>query len=302
MRAFAKSAIAILCLASCFAGWGTTGLSASFRAGGDRPVRPRCEVKRIGQAESVPAAVVSPLRSYGSKMAASVVAQDWFEKAKAKLMKRGEAHTNVVDVLIAFDRSAMAWLAENGYGSRDEFAEICLRKMNWVLENSGLLDEFSFQLAGTAEVDVDVPATYHAVDGYYYDDSDGEYKPYEYTDLSRVLDDATGDSPAGKRSPAWTALRAERELACADVVSLLVASENDGTVGLAYSLDRTSIATPEYFSDHAYSVVCIDRVMKDCTQVHEIGHLMGAGHSDQMDPDYYRSIDSEGVVVSLLGP
>ena len=294
MRDFTKSAIAVLCLASCFAGWGTTGLSASFRADGDRPVRPRCEVKRIGQAESVPAAVVSPLRSYGSKMAASVVAQDWFEKAKAKLMKRGEAHTNVVDVLMAFDRSAKAWLADNGYGSCDEFAAICLRKMNWVLANSGLLEDFSFRLAGIAEVDVDVPESYHAVEGYY--DSYGYYEEYEYTDLSRMLEDATGDS-AGLSSK-WAALRAERELVCADVVSVLVASEESGTVGLAYSLDRMSIATPEYFADHAYSVVCIGSVASDNTQVHEIGHLMGAGHSDQMDPDYYRDADG----VSLLGP
>ena len=295
MSDITKSVIAVLCLSASFAGWGMEWLSPSPGAGGARPFRPRCELKHIGPAPAA-AVAVSPLRSNGLRKAAGVVAQDWFEKAKAKLMKRGEVHTNVVDVLVAFDRSAMAWLAENGYGSRDEFAEICLRKMNWVLENSGLLDEFSFQLAGTAEVDVDVPESYHAVAGYY--DSDGNYEEEGYTDLSRVLDDATGDTTAGKRSPKWTALRAERELACADVVSLLVASETDGTVGLAYSLDRTSVVTPEYFSDHAYSVVCIERVMKDCTQVHEIGHLMGAGHSDQMDSDYYMGSDG----VSLLGP
>ena len=285
MSDITKSVIAVLCLSASFAGWGMEGLSPSLGAGRARPVRPRCELKHIVPVETA-AAATSPLGSRSLKMAASVVAQDWFEKAKAKLMKRGEAHTNVVDVLVAFDRSAMAWLAENGYGSCDEFAEICLRKMNWVLENSGLVDEFSFRLAGTAKVDVDVPASYHIVAGYYYD-IDGNYNEDGYTDLSRVLDDATGDSTAGKRSPEWTALRAERELACADVVSLLVASENDGTVGLAYSLDRTSIATPEYFSDHAYSVVCIDRALTDCTQVHEIGHMMGAGHSDEMSTEFY---------------
>lgn len=292
MSDITKSVVAVLCLSASFAGWGMEGLSPSPGAGGARPFRPRCELKHIGPAPAAAADVFSPLRSNGLKKAAGVVAQDWFEKAKATLMKRGEVHTNVVDVLVAFDRSAMAWLAENGYGSRDEFAEICLRKMNWVLENSGLLDEFSFQLAGTAEVDVDVPQSYHAVAGYY--DSDGNYEEEGYTDLSRVLDDATGDTTAGKRSPEWAALRAERELVCADVVSVLVASEESGTVGLAYSLDRMSIATPEYFSDHAYSVVCIGRVMKDHTQVHEIGHLMGAGHSDEMSAEYWGE--------DLLGP
>ena len=292
MSDFTKRVIAALCLSACFAGLGMESLSPSFGGEMVRPLRPRCEVKRICPVESVPAAVLSPLGSYGRKMAASVVAQDWFEKAKAKLLKRGEAHTNVVDVLVAFDTSAKAWLADNGYGSSDEFAAICIRRMNDVLANSGLLGEFSFRLAGTAKVDVDVPKAYHAVEGYY--DSNGRYWDYEYTDLSRLLDDAVGDSAAGKRSSEWAALRAERELTCADVVSVLVASEDSGTVGLAYSLDRMSIETPEYFADHAYSAVCIRRVMKDCTQVHEIGHLMGAGHSDEMSVDYWGA--------DLLGP
>ena len=292
MGEFTKKAIAALCLSACFAGWGIDGQSTSLGGDGVRPLRPRCEVKRIGPVEAVPEVLRSPLGSYGLKMAASVVAQDLFEKAKAKLLKRGEAHANVVDVLIAFDKSAKAWLAENGYGSCDEFAAICLRRMNNVLANSGLLGEFSFRLVGTAKVDVDVPASYHAVDGYY--DGDGYYVSYEYTDLGRVLDDAVGDSAAGKRSSEWAALRAERELVCADVVSLLVGSEDSGTVGLAYSLDRMSIETPEYFADHAYSVVCIGRVMKECTQLHEIGHLMGAGHSDEMNVDYWGE--------DLLGP
>lgn len=292
MGDFTKRAIAALSLSVCLAGWGMEGVSSSL--GGDlvRPLRPHCEVKRIGPVEVIPGTMLSPLGSYGLKMASSVVAQDWFEKAKAKMLKRGEAHTNIVDVLIAFDRSAKAWLADNGYGSSDEFAAICLRRMNYVLANSGLLGEFSFRLAGTAKVDIDVPKSYHAVEGYY--DSYGHYEEYEYTDLSQMLDDAVGDSSAGKRSSEWAALRAERELVCADIVSVLVASENSGTVGLAYSLDRMSIETPEYFSDHAYSVVCIDRVMKDCTQVHEIGHLMGAGHSDEMSVDYWGA--------DLLGP
>ena len=101
MSDFTKRVIAALCLSACFAGLGMESLSPSFGGEMVRPLRPRCEVKRICPVESVPAAVLSPLGSYGRKMAASVVAQDWFEKAKAKLLKRGEAHTNVVDVLVA---------------------------------------------------------------------------------------------------------------------------------------------------------------------------------------------------------
>ena len=98
MSDITKSVIAVLCLSASFAGWGMEGLFPSPGAGGARPFRPRCELKHIGPAPAA-AVAVSPLRSNGLRKAAGVVAQDWFEKAKATLMKRGEVHTNVVDVL-----------------------------------------------------------------------------------------------------------------------------------------------------------------------------------------------------------
>ena len=47
----------------------------------------------------------------------------------------------VVDILVCYDKDARGWISDKGYDTVD-FAEIQVARMNAVLENSGLLDDF----------------------------------------------------------------------------------------------------------------------------------------------------------------
>ena len=260
-------------------------------------LRPPCEVKRLDVAEAMEKSV-SPMYASPAactafrKLAANHVEANQFEKFKAAFLKRGETVTNVIDVMIAFDRSAERWVKRNYQGGVANFAKDCLSKMNRVLANSGLDGCFTFNLVASPVVDIDVVEEYAAVDTYAA--GDGYSERLEYTDYNAALEDAAGVSAAGKKSAAWKALRAERDLSCADIVSILVDSEMSGTVGLAYALDDVSINYPDYMSDVAYCMACIGTTQKDSTQLHEIGHLMGAGHSDEMDTSVWPA--------DLLGP
>ena len=224
--------------------------------------------------------------------AQSTVPASKFAEYKAKFLARGESATNQVDVLMAFDRSALRWLERNGCSGREEFAADCLDRMNQVLANSGLDGCFTFRLVGSPVVDMDITEQYAARD------ADGG----ECTEFSEALDDVAGETPSSRKDaawrsvkePAWKSLRQVREQTCADVVSILVDSKAEGTVGLAWALDGISIETLDYFSNIAYSMCSIEAVSRDSTQIHEIGHLMGAGHSDEMDPEVYDE--------ALLGP
>ena len=216
--------------------------------------------------------------------AQSTVPANRFAEYKAKFLARGERNTNQVDVLIAFDRSALRWLERNGY-AREEFAAAYLDRMNLVLANSGLDGYFTFRLVGAPVVNMDITNQYAAC----Y--ASGQ----EYTEFNDALDDVASQTPSSRKDaawrnvkePAWKSLRQVREQTFADVVSILVDSKDEGTVGLAWALDGTSVKTLDYFSDLAYSICCIEAAAKDSTQVHEIGHIMGAGHSDEMDFGIY---------------
>ena len=280
-----KRVVAIIALLACVSCCGEAALAAEISAAAC-PFLPGqrlpCVPKRVK--------VEQPLVR---KVAAqSTVPVNKFAEYKAKFLARGEKNTNRVDVLIAFDRSALRWLERNGYADQEEFAAVCLDRMNQVLVNSELDGFFTFRLVGSPVVDIDVTNQYAAC----YADG------WEYTEFGDVLDDVAGETPSWRKDsawrnvkdPAWKALRQVREQTCADVVSILVDSRNEGTVGLAWALDATSIKTLDYFSDLAYSICSIEAVSKDSTQVHEIGHLMGAGHSDEMDPEVYGE--------AMLGP
>ena len=274
--------IALLaCVSCCVAAASAAEGSAAVRAFSPGRRAP-CVPKRV-KAEQ-------PLVRKAAAQATITVSK--FAEYKAKFLERGEKATNRVDVLIAFDQSALRWIEMNGYSGREEFAADCLDRMNQVLVNSGLDGYFTFNLVGAPAIDIDVTEQYAAryADG------------WEYTEFSEALDDVAGETPTSRKDsawrnvkePAWAALRKVREQTCADVVSILVDSAREGTVGLAWALDGTSVKSLAYFSDIAYSMCCIEAVASDSTQVHEIGHLMGAGHSDEMDPEVYSE--------DMLGP
>ena len=56
-----------------------------------------------------------------------------------------------VDVLVAFDTTAVSWLSENG-SSRESFAATAVQKMNTAIANTGLDSSFRFRLVGTMEI------------------------------------------------------------------------------------------------------------------------------------------------------
>jgi hypothetical protein len=152
-----------------------------------------------------------------------------------------------VDILVAYDGNAATWADENG-GGITNFAEVAVQKMNMALANTDLDRLFSFRLVGVVQVDVS---------------SD---------DLDAVLDNAAygiGD---------WAPIKKMRDEVCADIVTILVDTGSAyGMTGLGWSLVNTPVST---LRDFAYNACSIRSVAQAHTMTHEVGHNMGAGHSD----------------------
>lgn len=175
---------------------------------------------------------------------------------------RGETRTNVIDILVAYDASALDYLKFNRRGSVETFAENAIQQLNACLANTGLDADFTFALAGTVGLAGD----------------------YSQADFSRLLDQLTGGGSADARK-----VRAAREEADADIVTCFVwnhVEEFGGLAGLGYSLDPDQVAWLADFSDVAYNICGIGAVDNWYTLAHEIGHNMGAGHPRELHPAY----------------
>ena len=183
-----------------------------------------------------------------------------------------EAVTHV-DVLVAYDTSAQQWLEGEGLVTQD-FAESQIALANLVLENSGLANSFDFRLAGV-----------HS-GTFLYDKDFG---------LKNTLDAAIEAS-----APAWVALRNDRDKYGADIVAILAdTGVTSGEMGLAwgmapavqmngsgeyvrqwgldFSLVKEWLA---WFAERAFCIVDVAAADRSGVFVHEIGHVMGAGHAD----------------------
>ena len=176
-------------------------------------------------------------------------------------------HTNIVDILVVFDRGAKAWALEGkGTGensswiwdSVEECAESAVARMNMVVANSRNDDKYAFRLVGVTEVD----ASYDNIDA---------------TLLNRV---SNGYAPFSN-IPAIGASHG------ADVVVTFVnVDENRSsfTTGMAWGLEYG--ITQEHLDDYVnqygcgYAVCHIARSFREYTMAHEVGHTMGAGHSN----------------------
>lgn len=167
-------------------------------------------------------------------------------------------HNPVVDILVAFDQGAKAWAESSRWPGGDtieEFADYAVNKMNTVLENSQLLDKFSYRLVGVVEVD----ATYTAVE------------------QSVLLALQSGSGALAK-------VAEMREKCGADTTTLLVnrTSPSSTTTGVGFSLNGTN--DTDYASFAAANKNCnvchIQRVYDRYTMSHETGHNMGCGHSN----------------------
>lgn len=180
-----------------------------------------------------------------------------------------------VDILVAYDTTAAAWLADNGR-TAEAFAAEQVERMNVILANSGLVNDFDVCLVGTYSG----MATYDGADSFV-----------------NTLADLTES-----KNSAWKAYRDAREAAGADLMMLFVnAGHSSGEIGLSNSMmpyygtsesnyrrqwglsfDGAEWWLSEYFSNRAFGVC--DIAAGDLTDVftHEVGHIMGAGHSEYM--------------------
>lgn len=218
-----------------------------------------------------------------------------------KLMLRGETVTNAVDLLIAFDKSAAAWVRKNTVFASEAtplsaFARDRVQNMNNTLANSGLDQLFTFRLVGVIEVASDASAL---------KDKRGD------VDLARVLEYVSGyrKDTSTKRSADWKKIRAKRNSVGADLVSMLVDTGPSSVIGFGFALDNASIRT-DRFSEYAYSVCSISGAAAGHSITHECGHNMGAGHPRALNEDpgpqlygyssghYFDVTNAEGVVVS----
>ena len=193
-------------------------------------------------------------------------------KTPTATQARAQVGPSTVDVLLAFDESAEAWLAESGERAED-FARKAIADMNQVLANTGITNSLSYRLAGVHRV----------------------AKNLEGLDINLVVDAACGPVPgavtltqAWQREAVWQQLRAARDAAGADVVSVLSYQGIDrkgGLAGIGFSLG-TGWLNDAGFAAIAANAVAIEVVESNLTLAHEVGHNMGAGHAsaDMFDP------------------
>ena len=183
-----------------------------------------------------------------------------------------------VDLLVAFDKTSQAWLEADGR-TPEAFAAEQVEKANLVLKNSGLSSAFSFRLAGAFA---------------------GEFAHDQSYGVSLSLQKAMDGT-----DPDWATLHTQREAVGADIVMVLVdRNATSGMAGCSNSMEPKIAAAGEepvrqwglsfdgadewlaWFANRAYGVCDISAAAADYTFVHEVGHVMGAGHSDRLDPSY----------------
>lgn len=154
-----------------------------------------------------------------------------------------------VDVLVVYDAFARLWVEKNG-GGLMSFAEDAVARMNEAVTNSGIGASLRFRLAGVEIAEVNGG-----------------------TDFDGTLDAVTDGT--GK----WKVVREARERLGADVaVTLIDTGSAYGTTGLSWALAPEGY---DGFSEYAFSVCAVRAVAESHTMTHEVGHLMGAGHSDR---------------------
>lgn len=184
-----------------------------------------------------------------------------------------KTNLNVVDIMIAYDQSAVKWLSENKPSTTvDDFAASKIAEMNLCLENSGLRKDFSFRLAGVYEADVDTSVL----------------------SLVDILNDVTA------KNGAYAKIWSKRDEMGADLFSFITGGDiKSNQLGLGYTLQAPSqkaLASEsaaeaecnsswikqiaDGYSFNVCSIVAVANVEEyGYTLAHEIAHNMGCGHA-----------------------
>ena len=152
-----------------------------------------------------------------------------------------------VDVLVAFDNGAQAYVSNKGL-TLEAFAQTQIGKMNDVLVTNRLDRYYSYRLAGVCKVD----GVYNNID--------------------------TAPALIAAGAGAAVSLRAARELYGADTVTLLV-DVSGNTLGNSSPLNSPNDVASQH--ECAFSVCSIRAVDtgKQHTMIHENAHNMGCGHA-----------------------
>lgn len=177
----------------------------------------------------------------------------------------------VVDVMVAFDRTAAEWLGRTGKDP-SAFAQAAIEEMNAVLPATGLDESFRFGLAGTFLSQAAAPS-----------DQVGENR------LATVLTSVSSASK-GSASGAWKDIQTARDACRADLVVVLVDTGLDAESGISvggvsWCMGSVKLSKLTDFSKWAYAVCGVQEIEGCHILLHEIGHLMGAGHSDRLVED-----------------
>lgn len=161
---------------------------------------------------------------------------------------------SVVDILVAFDQGAKAKCVEFGFDGMDDFADYAVNKMNTVLANSQLDDQFSYRLAGVVEID-------------------GSWSVINNELLLNMR----------AREGKFAKLSQLRDKCGADTITLLVNRTSGNTSGIGFEYSGNAGKTIEYFDsmNYACNVCDINTVYSRYTMSHETGHNMGCGHSNR---------------------
>ena len=169
-----------------------------------------------------------------------------------------------IDVMFAYDQSAAKWLNANEVDGSNLAVRVVERMIS-VWPATHLDEHFSFRLAGVMTSAAEATGT-----------AGGER-------LANVCQ-SVANAKTGAATGAWKDIHSARDRFGADVVVVLVDSneEGDGAVsdGVSWSMGKSKINNLSEFAPWAYSVCGIQDVDRSHVVVHEVGHVMGAGHSD----------------------
>ena len=196
-----------------------------------------------------------------------------------------------IDVMFAYDQSADRWLRAHAVDGND-LAVRTVAQMNDALPATHLDEHFSFRLAGVMTSAAEATG---AVGG------------ERFENVLESVASMTGGTAVGQ----WVDIQTARDTFGADIVVVLVDSGEGITggthmSGMSWCLSSVSTSNLSKFAPWAYSVCAVQYVNEGNHVVtHEVGHVMGAGHSDLLTDDpgpqlysfssAYHFVDGEGV-------